>query len=128
MSRLPISFELLHTMKIHVYGFIGHRGERCISNGEVRSVGAGIFYLTLSSATGFSGSAVVFDSVGDAVGYISGIDDYSKDKTSQHLSIAYSFGAVAYATGRSEAPPRSPDHRKMGTIQNRRRKGISSLK
>lgn len=108
MQRIPVSFDISLTLKIHAFGYIGHTKAFNVTPGEVTGMVPYGFTMSPLSAEGFSGAALVADSKGRAVGYMGGNLDASKDKNSQHQSYGLRFDKVIVATKRQVTPTYSP--------------------
>lgn len=108
MQRIPINLEVGVCLKIHAFGYVGHTGKLNITPGEVSSIIVEGFTMSLLSAPGYSGAAILSDGAGLAVGYMGGNLNASKDKNSQHQSYAFRFDAVMMATQRDVTPTSSP--------------------
>ena len=117
MKRLPVSLEVGMTMKIHAFGFIGHQEDNItsgcngynITNGEITALMPNQFYMSLLSAPGYSGAAIVSDGYGHAVGYMYGNLDAGTNKNSQHQSLGFTFDGVLKMVRRYDSPPLSPE-------------------
>lgn len=109
MSRIPVWLGISLTMKVHAFGYIGHTGKFNVSNGEVSGLITDGFATTILSAEGYSGSAIIADGNGRAIGYMGGNLDASKDKNSQHQSYCFRFDPVIRTTSRKTSPVNSPD-------------------
>ena len=109
-QRIPISYTIAVTMPIHAFGFPGYKnGQAMVINGEITLIKQNRFQLSLLSAPGLSGSAIIADDSGRAVGYLGGAIDASNNNNSQQQSYAFKFDEVAACTNRDESPATSPD-------------------
>lgn len=124
MSRIPIALSLRLTQRVHAFGYIGHTGEFNITPGEVCSIIPRGFTMSLLSAPGYSGAAILSDGLGRAIGYMGGNLDASAIKNSQHQAYAFRFDEVAIATRRQESPSSSPSGKVVDI--NSRRETLSS--
>jgi Trypsin-like peptidase domain len=116
MERLPISLMgINYTMHVHAFGYIGHSGQFCVSDGQISVVEAASFGMTFLSAPGYSGAAVVSDGLGRVVGYLYGNVDSSNAINSQHQSLAFKIDRVAEITRRRESPQSSPGKSEMSS-------------
>jgi hypothetical protein len=71
LQRIPISYTIAMTMPIHAFGFPGYKdGQAMVINGEIIVIKQNQFQLSLLSAPGLSGSAIIADDSGRAVGYL----------------------------------------------------------
>jgi hypothetical protein len=123
MPRMPISYTgIFYTMKVHALGYVGHIEGLVASNGEVSNIQGSQFSITLISAPGFSGAAVISDGVGRAVGYMYGNWDASTQKNSQHQSLACKLDAVIDAMPRKPSPSSPPEN-----FQNKSNKARKSM-
>jgi hypothetical protein len=83
MERIPVSFEVSLTLRIHAFGYIRHTNQFNISSGEVSSLIVEGFTMTLLSAGGYSGAAILADGCERGIiGYIGGNLYASKVKNS----------------------------------------------
>jgi hypothetical protein len=121
LPRIPISLNLLVTMKIHAFGYIGHTKTFNITRGEVINLIPEGFTMNLLSAEGFSGAAILADVFGRAVGYMAGNLDASKNKNSQHQSYAFTFNRVAVVTKRKVTPSNFPAGVAINTPSSRKK-------
>jgi hypothetical protein len=112
MERIPISLDVSLTLKVHSLGYLGHTQKFNVACGEVCSLGELNFTTNIISAEGYSGAAIIADSLGRAVGYMGGNWDSSVQMNSQHQSYAMKFDAVVSATGRQLTPPNSPTEKR----------------
>ena len=101
LSRIPIRFGVDHALRVHAIGYIGHAQCFTVQNGEVSTVYEFGFDTTIPSAPGFSGSAVIVDIDGRAVGYMYGNIDFAKAR-------AFRFDMIIKATHRQPTPSSSP--------------------
>ena len=108
MSRIPVTYDVSLTLKIHAFGYIGHTNEFNVSGGEISGFFPNGFTMNFLSAGGYSGAAIVADGYGRAVGYMGGNLDSSYDKNSQHQSYAFRFDVVVLRTNRKPSPTNSP--------------------
>lgn len=108
MARIPISADVPRTLRIHACGYIGHLNSFNVTQGIVSGFIPRGFTMNFLSAEGFSGSAVVSDFYGHAVGYVGGNYDASESKNSQHQAFAFRFDEVILATSRRASPASSP--------------------
>mmetsp|Transcript_26202 Transcript_26202/g.37509 ORF Transcript_26202/g.37509 Transcript_26202/m.37509 type:complete len:331 (-) Transcript_26202:445-1437(-) len=110
LQRIPISYTIAVTMPIHAFGFPGYKdGQAMVIDGEITVIKQNQFQLSLLSAPGLSGSAIIADNSGRAVGYLGGAQDASISNNSQHQSYAYKFDEVAARTHRDESPDTTPE-------------------
>jgi hypothetical protein len=113
MERIPVSLDVSLTLKVHSFGYVGHSQVFNVACGEVCSFFGDLNFTTnIQSAGGYSGAAIVADSLGRAVGYMGGNWDASAQMNSQHQSYAMKFDAVVRATGRQISPPNSPTEKR----------------
>jgi hypothetical protein len=113
MERIPISLDVSLTLKVHSFGYVGHTQKFNVACGEVCSfLGYLEFTTNINSAGGYSGAAIVADSLGRAVGYMGGNLDANAQMNSQHQSYAIKFDAVVHATDRQVTPPNSPTEKR----------------
>jgi hypothetical protein len=108
MPRIPISFSVSLTLKIHAFGYVGHTKQFNVSGGEICGFVPEGFVMNLFSAGGYSGSAIIADSCGRAIGFMGGNFDASNEKNSQHQSYGFRFDRVVQATKRKVTPTSSP--------------------
>ncbi len=108
MERIPITLNVGLCLKIHAFGYIGHTKEFNVTHGEISSMIPHGFTMSLLSAPGYSGAAILSDGAGRAVGYMGGNLDASTAKNSQHQSYAFKFDTVITATHRTTIPTSSP--------------------
>ena len=108
VERVAISYTVCETMRVHAFGFAGYLDKPLITDGQITLTEANGFQMSLLSAEGLSGSAVIADNVGRAIGYLGGGIDSSKKSNSQHQSYGFPFAMVAKATGRRISPKTSP--------------------
>jgi hypothetical protein len=85
-------------MLIHAFGYIGHTNELTITGGEMTGYIPARFTMNLLSAPGSSGTAIIADGYGRAVGYMGERVD------SKHQSYAFKFDCVIQATNRQKIP------------------------
>lgn len=104
MPKIPVRLDVLVTLKVHAFGYIGHTSQFNISSGEVSSMIPEGFTMNLLSAGGFSGAAIIADTFGRAVGYMGGNLDASKENNSQHQSYGFRFDRVITVTKRQLTP------------------------
>ncbi len=85
IQRIPISYNITETMEVHAFGYVGYlsgneKGNYLITNDEITRINERGFQMSSLSAQGLSGSAIIADKVGRAVGYLGGNIDASKEK------------------------------------------------
>jgi hypothetical protein len=108
MFRIPISLSVRQTQKKRDFVYIGRTEEFNISPGVVCFLKPHGFTMSLLSAPGYSGAAILSDGLGRAIGYLGGNLDASTEKNSQHQAYAFRFDDVVRSTRRKESPSSSP--------------------
>mmetsp|Transcript_22044 Transcript_22044/g.31664 ORF Transcript_22044/g.31664 Transcript_22044/m.31664 type:complete len:183 (-) Transcript_22044:126-674(-) len=104
-KRISISYTIAAKMPIRAFGFPGHiHGQAIVINGEITVITCHKFKLSLPSASELSGTAIITDEMGHAVGYLGRPLDASNTNNSQLQSFAFKFDEVATRTHRDETP------------------------